>query len=128
MLHISFSSSVPEKMKSTLIICDKPSSRVGSWYLCMNEYIAAKGRTFLSSYPCQLRWWGGTFALPPNARTRLLCRASCTEAVKWIQRMSRLKDFARSIQIFRVDFSALVLSTVSLHQMTVEPTTMGVFC
>ena len=21
-----------------------------SWYLCMNEYIAAKGRTFLSSY------------------------------------------------------------------------------
>jgi len=130
MLHISFSSSVPEKMKSTLIICDKPSSRVGSWYLCMNEYIAAKGRTFLSSYPCQFwgSWWGGTFALPPNARTRLLCRASCAEAVKWIQRMSRLKDFARSIQTFRVDFSALVLSTVSLHQMTVEPTTMGALC
>src|SRR5271155_4926379 len=116
-------------MKSTLIICDKPSSRVGSSYLCVNEYIAAKGRTFLSSYPCQ--FWGagggGTFALHPNARTRLLCRASCAEAVKWIQRISQLKDFARLIQIFRAYFSALVLSTVSLHQMRFEPTTTGVF-
>ena len=49
--------------------------------------------------------------MPPKARTRLLCRTSCVEAVKWIQRILRLKDLARSIH--RVDFSALVLSTVS---------------
>lgn len=56
-----------------------------------------------------------TFAFPPNARTRLLCRANCAEAVKWIQRISRLKDFAKSTQILRVAFSALVLSVISFH-------------
>lgn len=54
-----------------------------------------------------------TLAIPPRARTRLLCLANCGDAVKCTHLIFRLYDFTKSIHIFLVDFSALVLSAVS---------------
>jgi len=100
-----------------------------SWYLCMNEYIAAKGRTFLSSYARE--FWGA------GGEGLLLChlkhgRGCCVELVV-LRQWSGYSGYCgwkiwldQSIVLISRRWCCLL--SVTLHQMTVEPMTIGTSC